>query len=515
MNFKLSLLTTFVSTASLGLQAQKAEVVVNADLGTTTISRHIYGHFSEHLGRCIYDGLYVGENSPIPNTNGVRNDIIAGLKQIHIPNLRWPGGCFADEYHWKDGIGPKDQRKKMINTHWGGVTEDNSFGTHEFLNLCETLGTEPYICGNVGSGSVEEMAQWVEYMTFDGESPMANLRRQNGRAKPWKVEYFGVGNENWGCGGNMTPDYYADLYRRYQTYCRNFNDNRLLKIAGGPNVDDYNWMETLMAKTHNGMRWGVSLHHYSFPNGWDRKGPARDFSEWDYAQTIDRAWYMDELITRHSTIMDKYDPQKHTALVVDEWGSWYQVEPGTNPGFLYQQNTMRDAILAGVTLNVFHKHADRVKMANIAQLVNVLQALFLTEGEKMILTPTYHIFDMYKVHQDATLVPSQVTCGKFVMNHVRLDQVSVSASKDKHGVVHISMVNVDLTQDIEITCSVRGMGAKSIAYAQILTSGHISDHNSFDKPETVSLKAFKECKLKNEVITFKLPAKSVVTIAVQ
>ncbi len=512
----LTILLGAAMTCAQNLQAQnKAEIVINADLGKTTISRHIYGQFTEHLGHCIYGGLYVGEDSKIPNTNGVRNDIIDALKQIRVPNMRWPGGCFADEYHWRDGIGPKKDRPKMVNTNWGGVVEDNSFGTNEFLNLCELLGAEPYICGNVGSGTVEEMSKWIEYMTFDGESPMTKLRKENGRDKPWKVKFFGVGNENWGCGGNMTPEGYADRYRQYQTFCRNYSGNQLRKIAGGPNVDDYNWMDVLMRQTHNGMRWGVSLHHYSYPNGWDKKGPSRDFSEGDYIRTLDRACFMDELITKHSSIMDKYDPDKHTALVVDEWGAWYQCEPGTNPGFLYQQNTMRDAILAGLTLNVFHKHADRMRMANIAQMVNVLQALFLTKDEKMIKTPTYHIFDMYKVHQDATLLPTDLKCGKYTYNYMNLDQVSVSASKDKDNVVHVSLVNVDPKNDIAVTCHIRGMNSPKATGGQIVSSAKITDYNSFENPDVVKLENFNGYKMKNEELTVNLPAKSVVTIALK
>ncbi len=501
---------------TLAVQAQdKAGIVINTDLGQTTISKHIYGHFSEHLGRCIYDGLWVGENSSIPNTNGVRNDIIDALKQIKVPNLRWPGGCFADEYHWMDGIGPRNERPKMINTHWGGVVEDNSFGTHEFLDLCEVLGTEPYICGNMGSGTVEEMSKWIEYMTFDGESPMANLRRKNGREKPWKVQYFGVGNENWGCGGHMTPEMYAQYYRQYATYCRNYGDNRLMRIAGGPNIDDYRWMEVMMKDIPTNLKWGVSLHHYSYPNGWNNKGDAVRFDEYDYIQTIDRAWFMDELITKHTNIMDKYDPAKRVALVVDEWGSWYQVEPGTNPGFLYQQNTLRDAILAGVTFNVFHKHAERVKMANIAQLVNVLQALFQTRGEEMILTTTNLVFNIYKEHQEATLLPLELECGKYTHNHITLDQVSASASKDSNGTVHVSLVNVDLKNDVEITCQLRGDNLKNIAGAKIVTSNDVHTYNSFESPDNITLKDFSNARLKNNVLTLKLPAKSVVTISLR
>lgn len=514
MNTRKSLFCGFMllaATAFISAQ-EKAEVVVNADLGNVTISRHIYGHFSEHLGRCIYGGLWVGENSSIPNTNGVRNDIIAALKQIRIPNLRWPGGCFADEYHWMDGIGPRDQRPKMVNTHWGGVTEDNSFGTHEFLNLCEVLGTEPYICGNMGSGTVEEMSKWVEYITFDGESPMANLRRQNGREKPWKVEMWGVGNENWGCGGNMTPEGYAENYRRYATYCRNYGTNKLFKIAGGPNVDDYRWTQTLMKNIPLGMMNGLSLHYYTFADSWTNKGNATGFDDNEYFRTLENAVHMEELISRHSAIMDQYDPEKRLGLVVDEWGAWYNVESGTNPGFLYQQNTLRDALLAGLTLNIFHKHADRVKIANIAQMVNVLQAIILTEGEKMILTPTYHVFDMYKVHQDATLLPIDVKCGNYERLDRSLPAVSATASKDSNGKIHISFVNIDPANDIEITCPVRGTTASKVTASQIITAENVRTYNTFDKPDQVQLKNFKGASYKNGELKMKLPAKSLVTI---
>lgn len=495
---------------------EKAELSVNVDQGEYVINKHIYGHFSEHLGRCIYDGLWVGEDSAIPNVNGVRKDIIDALKHIQIPNLRWPGGCFADEYHWRDGIGPRAERPRMINTHWGGVVEDNAFGTHEFLNLCEELGTEPYICGNVGSGSVEEMSKWVEYITFDGESPMADLRRQNGREEPWKVKYWGVGNENWGCGGHMTAEYYAGEYRRYATYARNYGDNRLYKIVGGPNTADYHWMEVMMRDIPSGLTDGVSLHYYTVPDNWGDKGAATVFTEADYYRTVRKAWYMNELVSKHATVMDRYDPQKRIGLIVDEWGNWFNVEPGTNPGFLYQQNTLRDAITAGLHLNIFNNHADRVQMANIAQLVNVLQALFLTDGEQMLLTPTYHVFDMYKVHQQATLIPVVLSAKTLMDNENQpFPQVSASASIDAAGVVHISLVNTDLANDIEISCVLNSGRKLAKQGGQIITSKDIRDYNSFENPNRVVLYDFEDYTVKDNRLTMKLPAKSVVTIALK
>ncbi|SHE31722.1 alpha-N-arabinofuranosidase [Dysgonomonas macrotermitis] len=511
MKKPLSICLSLFIGASLTAQ-QKTTVVVNADLGQYQIDRNIYGHFSEHLGRSIYDGLWVGENSHIPNVKGVRKDIIDALKHIKIPNLRWPGGCFADEYHWMDGIGPKEQRAKMVNTNWGGVVEDNSFGTHEFLNLCEELGTEPYICGNVGSGSVEEMSKWVEYITFDGQSPMSELRKKNGREKPWSVKFWGVGNENWGCGGNMSAEAYAEHYRRYATYCKNYGENQLYKIVGGPNVDDYHWMTAMMKNIPQHMISGVSLHNYSFTHRWEDKGNATGFTEDEYFSLLENGLRMDELIKRHSSIMDIYDPAKRVGLIVDEWGAWYNVEKGTNPGFLYQQNTLRDAILASLILNIFHDHADRVKMANIAQLVNVLQALFLTEGDKMLLTPTYHVFDMYKVHQDATMLPTTISTGIYERMNRNINTISVSSSKDKNGKVHISFVNVDPNNDTEIECDIRGIDNPKLLSANIITAPKTDSFNTFENKDAVALKNFSGATVKGGKISFKIPSKSLVTI---
>jgi len=400
----------------------------------------------------------------------------------------------------------------MVNTHWGGVVEDNRFGTHEFLNLCEALETEPYICGNMGSGTVEEMSKWVEYITFDGESPMSKLRKENGREKPWKVSLWGVGNENWGCGGNMSAEGYAENYRRYATYCRDYGDNKLYKVAGGPNVDDYRWMEVMMKNIPHHMMKGVSVHNYSFTYAWENKGNALNFNEDEYFSLLEHGMKMDEIVTKHGEIMDKYDPEKKIAMIVDEWGAWYNVEPGTNPGFLFQQNTLRDALLAGSILNIFHKHCDRVRIANIAQLANVLQALFLTEGDKMLLTPTYHVFDMYKVHQDATMLPMDITSPTYSRLGKELKSVSASASKDGEGKVHISFVNIDPEQSVDITCNVKDMDKAKLISGNIITASKTDSHNTFDNPNEVALKDFKDASIKNGVLTVKIPAKSLVTI---
>jgi alpha-N-arabinofuranosidase len=490
-----------------------SKIILNADLGKNTISKHLYGQFSEHLGHCIYGGIWVGENSSIPNIKGYRKDVVEALRNLQIPNLRWPGGCFADEYHWMDGIGPREKRPKMVNTNWGGVTEDNSFGTHEFLDFCELIGCEPYISANVGSGTVEEMAKWVEYMTFDGESPMANLRKQNGREKPWHVKFLGVGNESWGCGGSMNPDYYADLFRRYGTYARNYGNNRLFKIASGASDYDYNWTETLMRKAAGNMD-GISLHFYTC-KGWSgSKGSAINFSKEDYLWTVWKCRDIDDVITKHSTIMDKYDPSKRIGLMVDEWGTWWDVEPGTNPGFLYQQNTLRDAIVAGTTLNILNNHCDRVKMSNVAQIVNVLQSLILTDNDKMVLTPTYHVFMMYKAHKDATLLPLDIESPMLEYNKNKFPAVNASASRDTTGRIHITLVNSDPDKAIEISCAMRGASPKSVT-GQVLTSPELQDHNTFDNPNKLQPKDFNGAKITKEGLSIKMPAKSIVVLEVK
>lgn len=502
-----------------------AKLYINEKNKKAHIEPEIYGHFSEHLGRCIYEGLYVGENSDIPNVNGMRKDVVDALKEMQIPVLRWPGGCFADEYHWKDGIGPKETRKKMINTHWGGVVEDNSFGTHEFFELCEQLGCKTYVNGNVGSGSVQEMSEWVEYATFEGVSPMADLRKANGHEEPWKIDYFGVGNENWGCGGNMTPEYYGNLYRRYQTYIRQYRkDAPIKKICCGANVADYFWTENVLKTctaapqpgggSNPGFMDGLSLHYYVHPGGWQNKGSATDFDDKIWYQTLSRATYMEELIERHGAIMDQYDPEKKIGMMVDEWGCWFDVEPGTNPGFLYQQSTMRDALVAGITLNIFNKHSDRVKMACIAQMVNVLQAVILTEGPKMILTPTYHVFHMYKYHQDADLVESFVEGNKTIgeEDEFQVPQISESVSVSADGTVNITINNLSVTENVPVEVSFAEL-LPSRVEAAILT-GKMCAHNTFDEPENVKESVFNDFETKGGKLSFTAPACSVISFRV-
>jgi len=518
MRNSLSLTPVLLFIAIFSASAQKEDLVTANQLVIITnhpgptISKDIYGHFSEHLGRCIYEGLWVGTDSKIPNTYGIRNDVLFALREIRVPNLRWPGGCFADTYHWKDGIGPQEKRASIVNTHWGGVTEDNSFGTHEFMKLTELLGCDAYINGNVGSGTVREMAEWVEYLTSDSDSPMTRLRKENGREEPWKVKYFAIGNENWGCGGNMTDEFYASVMRQFSTYLNNYGGNRLYRVACGPSDFNVAWTETLMKDPGTRNRFqGLSIHYYSVADGWNNKGSATDFDERGWFQTMRANLQMDQVIKGHESIMDRYDPQKTKGLVVDEWGNWFNVEPGTNPGFLYQQNTLRDAITAAIHLNIFNQHADRVKVANLAQMVNVLQSVILTQEDKMVLTPTYHVFRMFRVHHDARLLTTDLRCENYTYGDRSIPSVSASASVDGDGKVHISLASLNPNKQLTINCPVIGDTFKKVT-GEILTANEMNAMNTFEKSENIKPAPFSGFTYKNGVLIITLPAKSVVVL---
>ena len=495
----------------ISVLAQDVQLNVHPDQAKNVIPKEIYGQFAEHLGRCIYGGIWVGPDSNIPNVQGYRKDVFEALKALEVPVMRWPGGCFADEYHWMDGVGPQENRPRLVNNNWGGTVEDNSFGTHEFLNLCEMLGCEPYISGNVGSGSVEEMAKWVEYMTSDTNSTMAELRRKNGRDKAWKVKYFGVGNESWGCGGDMTPEYYSDLYRRYAIYARNYGDNRLYRIASGANSTDNNWTEVCMRKIGHRMN-GISVHFYAvrdwgtendpetgIPMG--KKGWALTFTDQEYYNIVSKALQIEDCVVDHMRVMDRFDPQ-------------------TISGHLYQQNALRDAFVAALSLNVFHRHTDRVKMANIAQVVNVLQSMILTNEKNpmdpCVLTPTYHVFKMYNVHKEATYVPSDLVCNYISVNaKEQIPTVSRTVSCDKNGVMHISLTNMDLNNQHVVAINIDGMKVKS-AEGEIITAPDVHAYNDFGKADEVKPVAFKGAKVdKKGQLLVTLPAHSVVTITVK
>ncbi|HEY0776431.1 MAG TPA: alpha-L-arabinofuranosidase C-terminal domain-containing protein [Gemmatirosa sp.] len=494
--------------------AADARLVINADLGRDTISRHVYGQFAEHLGRDIYDGVWTRAAADRAGSSPwhLRDDVIQALRRLDVPNVRWPGGCFADYYHWRDGIGERARRPKMVNTVWGNAVEDNSFGTHEYMELVRRLGTEPWVVGNVGTGTPREMAEWWEYVNHPGGSSVSQERAANGHPAPYNVRRWGVGNESWGCGGEMRPEFYADQFKRYATFLRPFNDStHVFRVATGPNVDDYNWTDVVMRDAGR-MIDGLDMHYYTLVGTWDHKGSATEFGEREYFTAMQRALRMDELVTRHAAIMDKYDPQRRVALIVGEWGMWHDVEPGTNPGFLYQQNTLRDAMVAAATLDIFNHHADRVRGANIAQMVNVLQAMILTRGPQMILTPTYHVFEMYTVHHDAVSIPIAVAdAGRYAFGGQSIPAISASASRDRRGVMHVTMSNLDPNRARTVSAELRGASVSG-ATGRILTAPAISSHNTFEQPNVVQPAPFTGAQVANGRLTVTLPPRSVVVL---
>jgi alpha-N-arabinofuranosidase len=487
---------------------------LRADQPGPVVSRYLFGQFAEHLGFGVYGGIWVGEDSKIPNTQGYRNDVVAALKRLQVPVVRWPGGCFADEYHWREGVGPRDKRPVRVNTHWGGVEEPNSFGTHEFMNFAELIGADAYVSGNVGDGTPEEMAQWVEYITSDTTSALANERRKNGREKPWKLPFFGIGNELWGCGGNMRAEYAADLVRRYQTFVKVPPGNPLQKIAAGANVDDYHWTEVFMRELGK-LVSGVSIHYYTSPGpNWNTKRSSTDFGEDQWIETLSKALFSEELVTKHSAIMDRFDPDKKIGLMFDEWGTWYTGLPGSNPGFLHQQNSLRDALVAAIHFNIFAHHADRVRMANIAQMVNVLQAMILTSDDKMVLTPTYYTFEMYKPFMDATYLPLELPAPTYQLGEYKVPAVHASAVRGKDGKVYVALANLDAKNAAKLDVKIAGGALRSVS-GQILTAPAINSINTFEKPDTVKPRPFSGARLKSNQLTVDLPSKAVVVLALQ
>ena len=502
-----------ISGSAMAAEAVNVSVTIRADQPGAVINPNIYGQFAEHLGAGIYAGVWVGEKSAIPNTNGYRNDVMKALKDLKVPVVRWPGGCFADEYHWRDGIGPREKRPVKVNTHWGGVPETNEFGTHEFMTFAEMLGTKVYISGNVGSGSPQEMADWMEYMTSDTVSTLANERRKNGRDKPWDVHFFGIGNETWGCGGNMRPEFYADLFRQYATYVKAPRGKRPKIIASGGHGESTRWAEVLTTMVEQDVD-GISHHYYTLPTGqWPKKGTSTNFTESEWMATLTQTLRVDKFIVDNVKVLDKNDPKGKVGFYVDEWGTWYDPEPGREPGFLWQQNTVRDAVVAGLNLNIFHKHARRVHMTNIAQMVNVLQAMILTEGPKMTLTPTYHVFHMYIPFQGATWLPTEIQTPEYKLGESTVPSVSVSAARDTNGALHLALVNTDPHKEAVVTTQLQGANATS-ATGRVLTAKTMDAHNTVDQPETVKPSNI-SAKRQGSSLVLRLPPKSVSVVRLQ
>ena len=511
--------------STLPAAAQHVAISIDASQPGPEISRNLFGQFAEHLGHGIYDGIWVGPDSKISNTRGIRNDVVTALRALKVPDIRWPGGCFADEYHWRNGIGPADKRAVTLNPNWGGVIEPNTFGTDEFMDFIHQIGSEAYVSVNIGSGTPREAAEWLEYMTAAQPTTMEKERAANGHDAPYNVAFLGLGNESWDCGGNMTPDYYLSQMKIYSHFVRNYNPaqqngkGRMFKIAVGPGGDGPRWTEWTEAimKAYQQHTWswdidGLSMHNYTVVN-WVHKFASEDFGESEYAQFLKATFEMDSLIKTHSAIMDKYDPDKKVALVVDEWGSWYAPLPGSNPGFLVQQNSLRDAILAALNLNIFARHADRVRMANIAQMINVLQAMILTDGPKMVITPTYYVFKMYVPFQDSTFVPVTFDAGTYTHDNVTLPRVDAIAARDKSGKLWLEVTNIDPNQSAQIEIKVPGANAKSAA-GETLTAAKVDSINTFEAPSTVAPKPI-SAKSEGGNLVLEVQPKSVTVVSIE
>jgi alpha-L-arabinofuranosidase len=491
-----------------------ANAVIHADQPGAKIDRHIYGQFAEHLGRGIEEGVWVGEHSQIPNVRGFRNDVIAALRELHVPVVRWPGGCFADEYHWRDGIGPRATRPVTLNTNWGGVPETNAFGTHEFLDFAEMIGADAYVNGNLGTGSPREMAEWLQYMTSDKPTSLTAERARNGHPKPWKIAYFAVGNEAWGCGGDMTPEHYVDLYRQYANFLKAPMGARPVIIASGGNDNDTSWTTALISKVSRGMG-AISFHYYTIPGDrWQAKGPTTGFGEDQWISTLAHTLRMEDFINQNSAVMDKFDPAKKVAFAVDEWGTWYDPEPGLEPGFLYQQNTLRDAVVAALNFNVFHRHADRVRLANIAQMVNVLQAMILTKGPQMVLTPTYHVFKMFAPFQDAASLPVDLSAPRYSLGNASVPAVSISAARLGSGAIAVALVNLDPNKAAPVSVALSGAAPRNVT-GTILTAPAMDARNTFENADAVRPAAFSGASLAGGTLSVTLPAKSIVVLNLQ
>ena len=501
--------------SSLVQASDTTSAVIHADQPGPQIDRHIYGQFAEHLGRGIYEGVWVGENSPIPNTHGFRNDVLAALRELHVPDVRWPGGCFADEYHWRDGIGPRASRPVTLNTNWGGVPDDNAFGTHEFLEFTALIGADAYINGNLGTGSSREMAEWLQYMTSNKPTALTAERARNGHPDPWKIAYFAVGNEAWGCGGNMRADYYVDQFRQVTTFLKAPQGARPTIVASGGHDDDTSWTQTLIEKArHDGQfdMGAISFHYYTLPNdNWKAKGAATGFGEDQWISTFAHTLRMDDFVTRNSAVLDQYDPDKKVGFAVDEWGTWYDPETGAEPGFLYQQNTLRDAVVAAINFNIFHRHADRVRMANIAQMVNVLQAMILTKGPKMVLTPTYYAFQMFTPFQDAIYLPVDVQAPSYTLGTTSVPGVSLSAARTKDGRIVLALVNLNPKTPTSLAVKLAGAQPKQV-HGDILTASSMDAHNTFETPDAIHTTEFRGVTVKGGTVSLTLPAKSVVVL---
>jgi alpha-N-arabinofuranosidase len=510
--------------------AADAEIEVDPSRPGSPINPHVYGHFIEHLGGVIYDGIWVGRNSKIANVDGIRKQFVDDMKRIGAPNLRWPGGCFADGYHWRDGIGAAGKRPRTYN-YWEHrmppgrrAVESNEFGIHEFMRLCRLVGAEPYVAANVGSGAPQEFHDWVSYCNAPaGTLALADERAANGDREPFNVKYWGVGNESWGCGGNMTGGEYATEYRKYisqvPVYVRPFF------VATGPrghSADgDVGWTDGFFGGLQNvrglGVRVdGFALHYYT-----DFRQTAEDgasFDEKGWYAVLHKGAHIEKIIEDHWAIMGRYDPQHRTKFVIDEWGNWYRGGTELGPDHILSQTiTLRDALHAAITFDVFNRHAEKIEMANVAQTINCLHSLFAAVGDRYTRTPAYYTFEMYRPHMGARLVPIRIDFPEMMVPLLagsgRLPGLSGSASiRDKS--LTVTLTNPSLQEDVATRVRVAGGARLREARATVLTHEDMHATNTFEKPAAVGLAAL-AAPVSGETATLSIPKRSVVAVTFQ
>jgi alpha-L-arabinofuranosidase len=492
----------------------RIEIIPSEPIGT--IAPELYSHFIEHLGGVIYDGVWVGEGSRIPNVDGVRKDFIDTMKSVGAPVLRWPGGCFADSYDWRDGIGPR--AKRPARTAFWGQQDTNAYGLHEFMRTCSAIGCKPYLAANLRTLPARDFYQMIEYCNAPAGNVPSNSaapavpnsfaaeRAANGERDPFDVDFWGVGNETWGCGGNQTPEEYAAQYRRFTAWTPTYNSHPLRFVAVGPNGDDADWTRRLFAALHSNPErprlWGLSVHYYTSGSATKfAAGDALNFNDGEFYDLLARGSFMEHIITNHWEAMG--DNSRHVKLVVDEWGAWYGKGTELAPGYnLSQQSTMRDALLTGITLDIFHRHCDKVAMANVAQSINCIHSLMLAREDKFTVTPTYHVFRMYMPHRGAQAVRAEFTApsitnplavatspvgGNSASGSIRpnstLAGLSGSASINGKTMI-LTVVNPNLTQDLTTHIAIRGASIAS-ARATVLAATDVHAHNDFANPNAV------------------------------
>jgi alpha-N-arabinofuranosidase len=515
-------LASLVPQGLFGNTAASKKAVVHADREIGTVRPDFHSHFAEHLGSCTYGGIWVGKNSPIPNIDGFRKATVEYLKELGVPVLRWPGGCFADDYHWRDGIGPASKRPRRVNIHWGKYTEDNSFGTHEFLAFCRLIGAEPYLAANVGTGTPQEMRDWIEYCNYPKGSALADERAANGSPEPFNVRYWGVGNELWGCGGNYRAEDAAREYRRFATFARAVGGNQVYLVGCGPSGNDARWTRGFMDTLAGGLTPnGYSMHYYE-----GGSLPPEQFTPEAMYQQFNTFPRVEQAVTAQRTLLDGYDPNRRIGLFLDEWGVWDRLTDNSK-GRLWQQSTMRSGVAAALGLNVFNRIADKLYMCNIAQIVNVLQSVLLTdgpEGKNCVRTTTYYAFMLFKPHRGNTAVEVETDAPRLTDFGGRGGRggrggqpepppdMSLSASRQGSKMV-LSFVNPRHDVDMDVDCALRGATAKS-GTAQILHDSDINAYNGFDNPDRIVIKSH-EVAVEVGRVRITLPSMSVATVTLE